>query len=111
MTYSLPGQSRTLESGKLDSRTVSEYFFFSKDNVEANSRLVFENCSGEVGEGVELTLLCRNYFTGCNPPARKCMYRCYIFKGTCSMRRIGLKAVNCTQYPSTISQRHDKGHQ
>ena len=32
-------------------------------------------------------------------PARKCIYRCYIFKGICLMYRIGLKAMNCTQYP------------
>ena len=35
-------------------------------------------------------------------PARKSIYRCYIFKGTCLMYRIGLKAMNCAQYPSTI---------
>ena len=34
-------------------------------------------------------------------PARKSIYR-YIFKGTCLMCRIGLKAMNSTQYPSTI---------
>ena len=41
------------------------------------------------------------------PPVRKGIYRCYIFKGTCFMYRIGLKAMNCTkrdctQYPSKI---------
>ena len=48
---------------------------------------------------------------GCNPPARKSIYRCYIFKATCLKCRIGLKAMNWTQYPSTIWQGHDKGHE
>ena len=35
----------------------------------------------------------------------------YIFNGTCLMCRIALKAMNCTQYPSTICQGHDKRHE
>ena len=41
------------------------------------------------------------------PPTRKCIYRCYIFKGTCLLCRIGLKAMNSKQYPSTIWQEHE----
>ena len=44
-------------------------------------------------------------------PAPNCIYRCYIFKGTCLLRRTGLKAMNCSQYPSTIWQGHGKGHE
>ena len=39
-------------------------------------------------------------------PVRKCICRCYIFKGKCLVWRIGLKAMNSTQYPSTIWQGH-----
>ena len=38
------------------------------------------------------------------PLARKCIYRCYIFEGTCLMYRIGLKPMNSSQYPSTIDK-------
>ena len=45
------------------------------------------------------------------PARNKCFYRCYIFKGTCLMYRIGLKAMNCTQYQSTVWQGHDNRHE
>ena len=51
------------------------------------------------------------YLTVAILPARKCIYRWYIFKGTCLMCRIGLKAMNSTQYPSTILQGHNKAHE
>ena len=37
-------------------------------------------------------------------PARKCIYRCYIFKGTCLMYRIGLKANTCQQFDKDMTR-------
>ena len=41
-------------------------------------------------------------------PARKCIYRCYIFKGTCLMCRIGLKPMTRPQFDKDMTRDMNK---
>ena len=97
------------ENGMVESNTCEQYGLHNGGENAIRGILLFhvsrtfsENISRFAEEFLVKQALDLGHLSVAIPPARKCIYRCYIFKGTCLMFRIGLKAMNGRQYPSTI---------